>query len=330
MKEFAEKGSKDGLLLFHENYFQHNILEAGAHWVDCPWRSTNNINQTGFPEPAPFAGDKRIFVADMFYDITHPVRRELHKQYIRQCLNNFADNPNVIQLTSAEFTGPLHFVQFWLDVIAEWETETGKKAKVALSTTKDVQDAILADPKRAAVVDIIDIRYWHYKTDGVFAPEGGKNMAPRQHMRKMKVGKVTFTEAYKAVHEYRQKFPEKAVTFYAQNYPAMGWAVFMAGGSCPVIPYTDKAFLKDAAAMEVEETDTDNYKKMVKSDIGSIIYSKSGTEIPVQLSSGKYVLKYIHPASGKIETINKSLKINGLYNLKVPDKKEGIYWFHKL
>lgn len=330
LKEFAEKGSKDGLLLFHENYFQHNILEAGAHWVDCPWRSTNNINQTGFPEPVPFAGDKRIFVADMFYDVNHPVRRELHRQYIRQCLNNFADNPNVIQLTSAEFTGPLHFVQFWLDVIAEWEAETGKKAKVALSATKDVQDAILADPKRSPVVDIIDIRYWHYKKDGIFAPEGGKNMAPRQHMRKMKVGKVTFKEAYKAVNEYRQRFPEKAVTFYAQNYPAMGWAVFMAGGSCPVIPCTDKAFLKDAAAMEVEETNTDEYKKMVKSDIGSIIYSQSGTEIPIQLSSGKYVLKYIHPASGKMETINKSLKIKELYNLKVPDKKEGIYWFHKL
>lgn len=82
----------------------------------------------------------------MFYDISHPVRRELHRQYIRQCLNNFADNSNVIQLTSAEFTGPLHFVQFWLDVIAEWEAETGKKAKVALSTTKDVQDAILGRP----------------------------------------------------------------------------------------------------------------------------------------------------------------------------------------
>ena len=56
LKEFAEKGNKEGLLLFYENYFQHNILEAGAHWVDCPWRSSNNINQTGFPEPAPFAG----------------------------------------------------------------------------------------------------------------------------------------------------------------------------------------------------------------------------------------------------------------------------------
>lgn len=331
LKEFAEKGSKEGLLLFHENYFQHNILEAGAHWVDCPWRSANNINQTGFPEPVPFAGDKRIFVADMFYDISHPVRRELHRQYIRQSLNNFADQSNVIQLTSAEFTGPLHFVQFWLDVIAEWEAETGKKAKIALSTTKDVQDAILADAKRAAVVDIIDIRYWHYKNDGTtFAPEGGKNMAPRQHMRKMKVGKITFDEAYQAVNEYRQRFPQKAVTFYAQNYPAMGWAVFMAGGSCPVIPCTDKAFLKDAAAMRVEESDTNDYKKMVKSDIGSIIYSKSGLDIPVQLSPGKYVLKYIHPESGDVKTIYKSLKINELYHLKVPEEKEGIYWFHKL
>lgn len=329
LKEFAEKGSKEGLLLFHQNYFQHNILEAGAHWVDSPWRSSNNINETGFPEPVPFAGDKRIFVADMFYDVTHPVRRELHRQYIRQCLNNFADNPNVIQLTSAEFTGPLHFVEFWLDVIAEWEAETGKDAKVALSTTKDVQDAILADPKRAAVVDIIDIRYWNYKTDGIFAPEGGKNMAPRQHMRKMKVGKVTFDEAYKAVSEYREKYPQKAVTYYAQNYPAMGWAVFMAGGSCPVIPCTDKDFLRSAAVMQVKETNTGEYKQLVKSDTGSIIYSKSGLEIPVRLASGRYVVKYIQPSSGKIEVVYKSLKINGIYLFKVPDGKAGIYWFDK-
>ena len=331
LKEFAEKGSQEGLLLFHENYFQHNIIEAGAHWVDSPWRSANNINQTGFPEPVPFAGDKRIFMAEPFYDIENPVRRELHRQYIRQCLNNFADDSNVIQLTSAEFTGPLHFVQFWLDVVAEWETETGKKAKIALSTTKDVQDAILADPKRSAVVDVIDIRYWHYKNDGTtFNPEGGKNLAPRQHMRKMKVGKITFDEAYQAVNEYRQKFPQKAVTFYAQNYPDMGWAVLMAGGSCPVVPCTDKTFLADAAQMKVEETGTNQYRKMVKSDIGSIIYSKSGAEIPIQLSSGRYILKYIHPTSGKMEVTNKCLKIKGLYNLKVPDKKEGIYWFHKL
>lgn len=329
LKEFADKGAQEGLLLFHENYFQHNIIEAGAHWVDSPWRSANNINQTGFLEPVPFAGDKRIFMAVPFYDITHPVRRELHRQYIRQCLNNFADCSNVIQLISAEYTGPLHFVEFWLDVIAEWEAETGKQATVALSTTKDVQDAILADARRAAVVDIIDIRYWHYKTDGIYAPEGGKNLAPRQHMRKMKVGKITFDEAYRAVNEYRRLYPQKAVTYYAQNYPALGWAVLMAGGSCPVIPVNDAAFLKDVAAMTVEETGTDQYRKLVKSDTGAIIYSKSGAKIPVQLSPGRYRLTYINTASGKMDFVDNSLNVKGLYVLKVPDGQEGIYWFHK-
>ena len=330
LKQFAEKGAKKGLLLFHENYFQHNILEAGAHWVDCPWRSANNINQTDMPEPVPFAGDKRIFVADMFYDISHPVRRELHRKYIRQCLDNFADDANVVQLISAEFTGPLHFVQFWLDVIGEWEKETGKKATVALSATKDVQDAILNDTQRAKLVDIIDIRYWHYKVDGLYAPEGGKNLAPRQHARKMKVGKVTFDEAYRAVSEYRKKFPEKAVTYYAQNYPDMAWAVFMASGSCPVVPVADESFLTDAAAMDMEDTGTNKYQKLVKSGIGSIIYSHSATDIPVHLSPGKYILKSVDPKTGAITVIAKRLNIKDVYMLKAEKNKDCIYWFHRI
>ncbi|MDE6358600.1 MAG: pectate lyase, partial [Duncaniella sp.] len=214
--EFAEKGAGAGKLLFNEHYMQHNILEAGAHWVDSPWRAANNINGTTFPEPVPFAGDKRIFVADMFYDVDNKTLADLHRQYIRMNLDQLADNPNVVHLLSAEYTGPLHFTEFWLDVIDEWQKETGKNVKVALSATKDVQDAILANPKYKDVVDIIDIRYWHYKTDGLYAPEGGKNLAPRQHARKMKVGKVTFDEAYKAVSEYRTKYHDNAVTYYAQ------------------------------------------------------------------------------------------------------------------
>lgn len=330
LKQFAEKGAEKGLLLFHENYFQHNILEAGAHWVDCPWRSANNINQTDMPEPVPFAGDKRIFVADMFYDISHPVRREFHRKYIRQCLDNFADDANVVQLISAEFTGPLHFVQFWLDVIGEWEKEIGKKATVALSATKDVQDAILNDTQRAKLVDIIDIRYWHYKVDGLYAPEGGKNLAPRQHARKMKVGKVTFDEAYRAVSEYRKKFPEKAVTYYAQNYPDMAWAVFMASGSCSVVPVADESFLTDAAAMDMEDTGTNKYQKLVKSGIGSIIYSHSATDIPVHLSPGKYILKSVDPKTGAITVIAKRLNIKDVYMLKAEGNKDCIYWFHRI
>nr|WP_320037849.1 DUF6298 domain-containing protein [uncultured Bacteroides sp.] len=332
LKEFATQSDKEGLVLFHENYFQHNILEAGAHWVDCPWRSANNINDTDFPEPVPFTGDKRIFMADRFYDISHPVRRELHKKYIRQCLNNFADNKNVVQLISAEFTGPLHFVEFWLDEIGAWEKETGKHATVALSTTKDVQDAILKDKKRSALVDIIDIRYWHYKSDGTtYAPEGGKNLAPRQHARQMKVGKVTFNEAYKAVSEYREKYPEKAVTFYAQNYPDMAWAVFMAGGSLPVLPeINDPSFLNDAAKMHVEKTGTDGYYKLEKNGLGVIVYSQSKENFALPLAAGTYSLKQIDQKSGKVTTLVKKLKGGDSYQFKGNSNGPSVYWFKAL
>jgi hypothetical protein len=178
LKQFADLADQKGLVLIHENYFQHNIIEAGAHYADFPWRTANNINNTGFPEPVPYAGDKRIFMAEQFYDISNPQRRKIHAAYIRKCLDNFKDN-GVIQLIGAEFTGPLHFVQFWIDTIKEWEKETGKHPIIGLSVTKDVQDAILADPARSSVVDLIDIRYWHYQADGTaYAPLGGQNLSP--------------------------------------------------------------------------------------------------------------------------------------------------------
>jgi hypothetical protein len=251
LREFAGIASHNGLVLYHQHYFQHNILEAGAHYADFPWRTANNINQTGFAEPAPYAGDKRIFLAEQFYDTTHEVRRRLHKAYIRQCLDNFQNAGSVIQFISAEYTGPLPFVQFWLGTIAEWETEKQSNALVALSTTKDVQDAILSDPKYASLVDVIDIRYWHQKSDGGFyAPAGGQNLAPRQHARIIKTGKVDFNSVYEAVAGYRQKYPDKAVLYSGNGAQEHGWAVLMAGGSIADIPViSDSTFKKKLPSM---------------------------------------------------------------------------------
>jgi hypothetical protein len=333
LKEFADKGQRSGLMLFHENFFQHNIIEAGAHWVDSPWRSANNINDSLFPEPVNFTGDKRIFRAEMFYDVANPVRRQYYRQYIRQCLNNFGDNANVVQLISFEYTGPLHFVQFWLDVIDEWQKETGKNATVALSTTKDVQDSILADPKRAAVVDIIDIRYWHYKSDGsVYAPQGGLNLAPRQHARLMKVGSVNFESAYKAVNEYRTKFPDKAVTYYTYslNYPDMAWAVLMAGGSLPVLPIKDQGFMQAVGRMEVMPVKDGNYKALGKTGTGIIIYSQSKSKIPVTLESGNFALKFVDAKTGDVILLNKSIKGGQVYDLELNNGLNGAYWFQKI
>lgn len=210
LNTFAQRAEHKGLVLLNNHYFQHNILEAGAHWADYPWRLANNINNTGFPEPVPYAGDKRIFQAHLFYDVTHPIRRKLHIAYIRHHLEVLGDCPNVIHMTSAEYTGPLEFTQFWLDTIGQWEQEAGKQVLTALSCTYDVQEAILSDPARAAVVDVIDIRYWSPQSDGSGSgPKGGINLSPRQQDYH---GPTANTEAFKAaVARYRRRFPKKAV-----------------------------------------------------------------------------------------------------------------------
>jgi len=303
LSDFAALAAQQGKLLVHHQYFQHNIIEAGAHWVDSPWRTVNNINNTGFTEPPPFAGDKRIFIAHEFYNIDHPVRRELHRKYIRQCLDNFIDNPNVIQLISAEYTGPLHFVQFWIDVISEWEDETGHDALIGLSTTKDVQDAILADPVRSKRVELIDIRYWASNAEGeVYAPKGGQNLAPRQHARLVKPGKQTFASAYADVWEYRSRFPGKAVTYSYTLADNLAWAVFMAGGSLAHIPKVEQeGFLESASTMQPEKVFADGCWMLSNNSGEKIIYSESENWIDLILPSTEkgFHLTLINPDDGK-------------------------------
>ena len=309
--QFAEKASRRGIILFHEHYFQHNILEAGAHWVDCPWRPTNNINGTPMPEPVPFAGDKRVFMAEQFYDTTNPVMRELHRGYIRTCLDKLADAPNVVHLVGAEYTGPLNFVRFWLETIKEWENEKQRHAYVALSVTKDVQDSIMSDAELSKIVDIIDIRYWHYNTAGLWAPEGGKNLAPRQWMRQMKPGSTTPTEAYRAVRECREAYPGKAVTFYAQKYEQYGWAILMAGGSLPNIAVADERLRQALTAMHPGDGEA---CWVLEGPNGLLTYT-TGERAAVAVARGKYDIYAVDETTGSTEIIKKNVNLEGEYKL---------------
>ncbi len=313
LKTFANLADQKGLVLIHENYFQHNIIEAGAHYADFPWRTANNINSTGFPEPVPYAGDKRIFMAEQFYDISNEHRRAIHKAYIRKCLENFDGNSGVIQLIGAEFTGPLHFVQFWIDTIKEWEKETGKHPIVGLSVTKDVQDAILADPERANVVDLIDIRYWHYQADGTaYAPQGGQSLAPRQHARLLKPKKTSFEEIYHAVSEYKSKFPEKAVIYSGDSYDSFGWAILMAGGSLSNADLIDKTTLNLISGTKPFLPAGKNAKQYGLENTGKtyVLYNASAEALSLDLSkaAGKFSVKILNPKNGKVL---KEEKING-------------------
>lgn len=318
LQQFAKKTESIGILLKNQHYFQHNILEAGAHWVDCPWRTANNVNGTPFLEPVNFTGDKRIFTATLFYDVTNPVLRQLHRQYIRQSLDAFKGQPNVIHSIGEEFTGPLHFVQFWLDVVAEWEQENGQ-VLVDLAVNKDVQDAILADPVRSKIVDIIDIEQWFYHNKGEYAPPGGVNMAQRQYMRKIRTGGARFEDVYRAVSEYRMRYPGKAVIYSAQKHPEMCWASLMAGGSCAAIPVTDHAFLYELSQMSPVTCEQGMY--LLKGTNGYIVYAES-SQTNLNVGNQHYKMFSVDVKTGKIVLLN---DVSGVVSF--PGK--GVFWLSK-
>lgn len=327
LKQYADLSEQSGKILIHQNYFQHNILEAGAHYADFPWRPANNINFTPFPEPAPYAGDKRIFIAEQFYNVNDEHYRELHKQYIYQCLNNFADNSNVIQLISEEFTGPLHFVEFWLDVIAEWEKETGKNALVGLSVTKDVQDAILKNKTYAPLIDVIDIKYWHIKEDGsLYAYEEGKNLAPRQFDRLEKKGKPSFETVYKAVSDYKLKYPGKAVIYSNWLDHDQHWAVFMASGSMAAIPSIRNEFTISATSMRISKSSQEGVYKL-ENELGEqIIYLRNIKKITIELTPGLYSGNWINTETGEFTEIK---QITNEEELTSPFNGDGVLWIRK-
>ncbi|MBS1653437.1 MAG: pectate lyase [Bacteroidetes bacterium] len=328
LKQFADLADEKGLVLIQQQYFQHNIIEAGAHYVDFPWRTANNINNVGFPEPVNFAGDKRIFFAAQFYDTTNAVRRPLHKKFIWQCLDNFKNNNGVIQLIGEEFTGPLHFVQFWTDAVDSWERANKKKEIIGLSVTKDVQDAILADKKRSAIMDVIDIRYWYYQADGsAYAPKGGESLAPRQHARLLKPRKTSFEQVYRAVKEYRQKFPAKAVIYSADSFDQYGWAVFMGGGSLPVLPSTtDKNFLLAAESMKPVDGIGD-YVLAAKNSL--IAYGDKGKlELDLSGYNGNFKVNFIGLRDGKLQKDVSEVEGGKKLTINLPSEA-GIVWLTK-
>ena len=142
-------------------------------------------------------------------------------------------------------------------------------------------------------------------------------MAPRQWMRKMKVGKTGFNEAYRAVREMRDRHPDKAVTFFAQQYPDYGWAILLAGGSLPNIPIggndADKwqtVFLKEVCMMTpVEGHDC---VAIGHKDKGFIIFPL-GASPSIDVPAGNYQVFTIDMKRGDIKPYQKSLRLQGSF-----------------
>ncbi|PTY07489.1 pectate lyase [Opitutaceae bacterium EW11] len=325
LRSFAAVCRERRLVLVDDMYFQHNILEAGAHWASFPWRSANNVQAVGFPEPPPYVGDKRIFMAEAFYDLSHPVRRELHRAYIRQCLANLQDEPNVIHLFGAEFSGPLSFMRFWLDTVAEWEAETGRKPLIGLSAPKDVQDAILDDPQRSRIVSVIDFTYWWRTDKGLYAPPGGANLSPRQEERKWRGGRPSGPSLAAMAREYRERFPEKAIITGLDQ--SDGWAFAAAGGSLPALPSaTDPRLLEALARMSPVKVRHGNRTWVLgEADRQYFVYSyETRPTIDLGASSGSFRVLRVDAKTGAVQDTGETVAAGGSAELK--QDGPGAFW----
>lgn len=299
LKRFADLADEQGLVLWHEHYLQHNIIEEGAHWVDYPWRVNNNINDLGFVEPTRFAGDKRVYMAEQFYNLGNEKLVGYHTRYQTHATTTFASNNGVIHCIAGEYTGPAEFMAFWLRNVAP----NAATHLVSVNGTKDVLDATLENPATNALFQVIDIAKWQYNADGtLWAPEGGVSLALRQYQRLDAPGEVSFASVYRAVNEYRTKYPAKAVVY---TMPAQGiaqWAVLLAGGSLARIPHVDDAaFLKDAAQMVALPAASGQWA-MGKPGVGYLIYNEAGAAdlAALRMDRMAYRTRYIDARTGAL------------------------------
>ncbi|PZO07193.1 MAG: hypothetical protein DCF28_00055 [Alphaproteobacteria bacterium] len=232
--QFADQAENQGVVLFHKFYMQHWLLESRSHYVDFPWRPVNSLQATGMPNEVP--------ASETFWDVSDEQRQNLHRLYIRHTLEALRGRTNVIYGLDPEYTGPLSFVQFWLDTIADWEGETGQSVRVAVEVPKDQMDALLADPVRSRMIDAIGFHHWVYRPDGaLFAIKGGLNRAPRQQVDaialpaelegqadpgavRRALWRSTPAMRYRAYREYRDQGPERAIIGAADDFPAFSLA----------------------------------------------------------------------------------------------------------
>ena len=294
VKEFADLADTHGRILYHNFYFQHAIQETRAHYVDFPWRPVNCLQATDLPDENP--------AANAFYDIAHPVRRDLHRRYIRHCLDVLKDNTNVIYGLDREYSGPLPFVQFVLDTIAEWQRENAKKVFIALEVPKAQVDALLADPVRRPLISAIDFHNWSYRSDGsLFAIEGGLNLAPREQLtragsRPNQPRPGGAMQRYRALREYRDAIPNLVVVRKTDDFPDLTAAIEKS------IPAADRAQTRAAPLVRSHAAST---WAMAAPGSAYLVYSLAGEPVELDLTADRatYTVAWLDSATAELRSV---------------------------
>jgi len=346
LQEFADLCEERGLILYNHFYFQHALQETRAHYVDFPWRPVNCLQDTGLPDENP--------AASAFYDVSHPLRRELHRLYIRHTLDVLGRSPNVVFGLDREYSGPLAFVQFWLDSIAEWEKENLRRVFICLEVPRDQMDAILADPVRGPMITAIDFHHWFYRPDGsLYTITGGLNKAPReqsvgivaeadlQRLREANTNptwaganivsspafqKLTSTirqgsaaMRYRAWREYRDAYPALVIVRKTDEFPDLTTAIDRE------IPAAARAQTRPAALLR---NHIDTAWAMAAPGRAYLVYSMAGAAVDLDLSgdSGRFTLAWLDSGGGPLQTVAQPITAGATVTLTPPATSTNRPW----
>ncbi len=345
VREFADLADTQGRILYHNFYFQHALQETRAHYVDFPWRPVNCLQATDLPDENP--------AGSAFYDVSHPVRRDLHRRYIRHCLDVLKGNTNVVYGIDREYSGPLAFVQFWVDTIAEWEKENGKKVFISLEVPKAAMDAILADPVRGPRITAIDFHHWFYRPDGsLYMIEGGLNEAPReQGVRILPEAQVAALRAqssypgnivnspefiraaqavrggtpalrYRALREYRDAFPDLVILRRGEDpFPALTAAIER------TIHYSFRAGMRPAPLVRNPRT-TAWCMIEPKRSPNILVYSMAGEAVELDLIGveGEYTVAWVDASTKELRYDRGLIRGSRFVTLSRPNTDASTPW----
>lgn len=297
VNEFAREADRQGRILYYNFYFQHGLLESRSHYVDFPWRPVNALQATGLPDEVP--------AAEAFYDVSDPVRRDLHRRYIFHSLDVLKGRTNVVYGIDREYSGPLAFVEFWLDTIQEWEVRNGQDVKVVLEVPKAQLDALLGDARRRHLFDGMAIHHWIYRHDGnLFAIVGGINRAPREQQdafvpppggneavgaQRAPLWETTPAMRYRAWREYADKAPELVFLFAQDLFPDLTRAIEAA-----LPAEMRKGSIMTEEARQVGGEPSSTAWVMVTPSGNRLVYSTDGDVVRL-LEPGPWKVQWIGP-----------------------------------
>lgn len=143
--------------------------------------------------------------------------------------------------------------------MAEWEKQHHHHVRIALTTSMQTTNAILADPVRSKQIAVVDMRYWVYQPDGtLFAPKAGENHAFRELISTQFKGysdtppPTTPEQVYRQVREYRDRYPDIALV--PMESGAGPLPILMGGGLRNLRCWTVSRFAKVAHPLTPSST----------------------------------------------------------------------------